>query len=60
MKIIPTPQYASYTLSEKQYRLRDTVMLTYCDESMKSDMIYKFDKTYNMIPKNATLLEWGI
>ena len=35
MKIIPTPQYASYTLSENQYRLRDTVMLTYCDESMK-------------------------
>ena len=24
-----------------------------------SDMIYKFDKTYNMIPENATLLEWG-
>ena len=24
-----------------------------------SDMIYKFEKTYNMIPKDAILLEWG-
>lgn len=39
MKIIPTPRYASFTLTKNQHEYREVLKHTYCDESLKEDIL---------------------